>query len=143
MKQRVNIQYSIEVKDIQKEVDRLYLKATERLSKVNDRLQSPYISMDLFGMRKIDEARQELATVDAMLGDIHNILQGYVHYKSAPLEPPALPSVAPIKLKDETLKEKNMDSLKEKITHFRDAFDEDNLKEKITQWREASDENTD
>ena len=80
MGQRVNIQYSIELDDLEEEVNRLYSSAITQLASL------PHASINLGteGLDKVDSFRQKLAKVDIMLGDVQNIIEGYVRFKTQP-----------------------------------------------------------
>tara|TARA_R110001599_G_scaffold122446_2_gene294460 strand:+ start:2012 stop:2395 length:384 start_codon:yes stop_codon:yes gene_type:complete len=98
MGQRVNIQYSVELSDLDSEVNRLFdlvLGDLEAIAKGWG--QGNNVVLDLSGIQMIDEVRQTLARADVALGDIQKIVQGYVQFKSAPPqqeEVPDLPSEA-------------------------------------------------
>ena len=80
MGQRVNIQYSVELEDLEEEVNRLYSSAITQLASL------PHASINLGteGLDKVDSFRQKLAKVDIMLGDVQNIIEGYVRFKTQP-----------------------------------------------------------
>ena len=80
MGQRVNIQYSVELEDLQDEVNRLFSGAVSELQSL------PHASLKLGtdGLEKVEKFRHKLAKVDIMLGDIHNIIEGYVRFKVQP-----------------------------------------------------------
>ena len=80
MGQKVNIQYSVEFEDLQDEVNRLFSNAVMLLTSL------PHASLNLGteGLDKVDNFRHKLAKVDIMLGDIHNIIEGYVRFKVQP-----------------------------------------------------------
>ncbi len=79
--QRINIQYSIGMDELPTEVTRVYKKALAQYRNVglpdiskNEILTSPVIKV-------IDEARQNLAKLDIMLGDVQSIVNAYVEYE--------------------------------------------------------------
>jgi hypothetical protein len=85
MGQRVNIQYSVELSDLDGEVNRLFdlvLGDLEAIAKGWG--QGNNITLDLSSIQMIDEVRQTLTRADVALGDIQKIVQGYVQFKSAP-----------------------------------------------------------
>ena len=85
MGQRVNIQYSVELSDLDGEVNRLFdlvLGDLEAIAKGWG--QGNNVVLDLSGIQMIDEVRQTLTRADVALGDIQKIVQGYVQFKSAP-----------------------------------------------------------
>ena len=98
MGQRVNIQYSVELSDLDREVNRLFDLVIEDLEAIAKGWgQGNNVVLDLSGIQMIDEVRQTLARADVALGDIQKIVQGYVQFKSAPPqqeEVPDLPSEA-------------------------------------------------
>ena len=80
MGQRVNIQYSVELEDLEEEVNRLYSNAITQMASL------PHASLNLGteGLEKVDSFRQKLTKVDIMLGDVQNIIEGYVRFKTQP-----------------------------------------------------------
>tara|TARA_R110002072_G_scaffold95137_2_gene209637 strand:- start:5760 stop:6131 length:372 start_codon:yes stop_codon:yes gene_type:complete len=80
MGQRVNIQYSVELEDLEQEVNRLYSNAITQIAAL------PHASLNLGteGLDKVDSFRQKLAKVDIMLGDVQNIIEGYIRFKTQP-----------------------------------------------------------
>ena len=87
MRQRVNIQYSVELEDLQDEVNRLFSNAVMALTSL------PHASLNLGtdGLDRVDNFRQKLAKVDVMLGDVQNIIEGYVRFKTPPLPDREIP----------------------------------------------------
>lgn len=98
MGQRVNIQYSVELSDLDREVNRLFDLVIEDLEAIATGWgRGSNVVLDLSGIQMIDEVRQTLTRADVALGDIQKIVQGYVQFKSAPPqqeEVPDLPSEA-------------------------------------------------
>jgi len=116
MGQRVNIQYSVEIDELDEEVARLFKKAVTQLEDIGSGWGSGYVPLDLEGLRMVDELRQNLAQVDTSLADVQNIVQGYVHYKSSPpqQEQPDSPSEA---------EEVEVEHLEDKIAKFKELLD--------------------
>lgn len=83
MGQRVNIQYSVELEDLEAEVNRLFKAAMRNLD-----FKSPMgqLSLGTEGMEQVDSLRRKLAKADIMLGDVQNIIQGYVRFKTQPTD---------------------------------------------------------
>tara|TARA_R100001594_G_scaffold114255_1_gene149090 strand:+ start:232 stop:603 length:372 start_codon:yes stop_codon:yes gene_type:complete len=111
MGQRVNIQYSVELEDLEEEVNRLYSNAITHLASL------PHASLNLGteGLDKVDSFRQKLAKVDIMLGDVQNILEGYVRFKTQPppeREPPF----------QQTSDELEVEQLEDQIAKFKEMF---------------------
>jgi hypothetical protein len=96
MSQRVTIQYSVEVEEVEAETVRLTQKAfdhlNEAMAKANE--VSPERLATLANVEKIEEVRQCLARADYVFRDVTQLLNGYISYKSestpsqAPLPPP-------------------------------------------------------
>jgi len=109
MGQRVNIQYSVELDDLENEVNRLYKNTISQLENAAAIYGTgTKISLELSGVQTLDHLRQKLARIDIALGDIQNIVQGYVHYNSAPQQNEA-PST---------------DDLQEKLAKFKEIVNE-------------------
>ena len=111
MGQRVNIQYSIELDDLEEEVNRLYSGAITQLASL------PHASINLGteGLDKVDSFRQKLAKVDIMLADVQNIIEGYVRFKTQPppeREPPF----------QQTSDELEVEQLEDQIAKFKEMF---------------------
>ena len=111
MGQRVNIQYSVELEDLEEEVNRLYSNAITKLASL------PHASLNLGteGLDKVDSFRQKLAKVDIMLGDVQKIIQGYVRFKTQP--PPERESPF-----QQTSDELEVEQLEDQIAKFKEMF---------------------
>ncbi len=118
MGQRVNIQYSVELEDLEEEVNRLYSNAITQMAAL------PHASLNLGteGLDKIDSFRQKLAKVDIMLGDIQNIIEGYVRFKTQP--PPE--REIPFQSNDSEVDPK---VLQDKISKFKELLNENTNQE--------------
>lgn len=82
--QRVNIQYSIPLRDLPEEVIRLIEKINIELQflKEIESEQTDVLSLAMF--HNIDALRHRLAAVDRMCEDVNAIIQGYVSYQEPP-----------------------------------------------------------
>ena len=111
MGQRVNIQYSVELEDLEEEVNRLYSNAITQMASL------PHASLNLGteGLDKIDSFRQKLAKVDIMLGDIQNIIEGYVRFKTQPPPEREIPF-------QQTSDELEVEQLEDQIAKFKEMF---------------------
>ena len=69
MGQRVNIQYSVELEDLEEEVTRLFHNTGKKLTDITP-CNFDYVSIDLGGIQMIDVLRQKLAGIDLTLRDI-------------------------------------------------------------------------
>ena len=74
MGQRVNIQYSVEIDELQDEVNRLFGNAIMELDKVQPVGGAPVAKLGTDGIDKVESIRHKLAKIDIMLGDIQNII---------------------------------------------------------------------
>ena len=84
MSQRVNIQYSIDITDLEGEVQRLIDRSVERLEKMLSTFNSTYADEDVLAfhtVESINSLRIQMAEVDYCLGDINKIVSEYVVYK--------------------------------------------------------------
>ena len=113
MGQRVNIQYSVEIEDLEAEVNRLFKAAMRNLD-----FKSPMgqLSLGTEGMDQVDNLRRKLAKADIMLGDVQNIIQGYVRFKTQPEEPPVLDSPS-------EAQELEMEQLEDRLARFKEMLD--------------------
>jgi hypothetical protein len=111
MGQRVNIQYSVELEDLEEEVNRLYSNAITQMASL------PHASINLGteGLEKVDSFRQKLAKVDIMLGDVQNIIEGYVRFKTQP--PPERETPF-----QQTSDELEVEQLEDQIAKFKEMF---------------------
>jgi|TARA_R110000851_G_scaffold175868_1_gene322320 hypothetical protein len=82
MKQRVNIQYSIDISDLNIEVKRLTDIVEHKLNDIRSSFPSEDRILDLETLSKIEKVRTELANVDFMLSDIDKIVNAYISYRT-------------------------------------------------------------
>ena len=81
MGQRISIQYTIDIDDLEVEVDRLLKSVGQKLKNLSGcHLDS---DLSLKTVEKIDEIRVALASVDSTLQDVSAIVNGYVSYKAS------------------------------------------------------------
>lgn len=120
MGQRVNIQYSVELDDLQEEVNRLFGKAIIELEKVCPVGGTPIVNLGTEGMDKVDALRRKLAKVDIMLGDIQNIINGYVRFKTVPQTPQEF---------EQTSDELEVEQLEDKLAKFKEMLDANSYQE--------------
>ena len=87
MGERVNIQYSVDMGDLGKEISRLIGEAYSSLHTVTlEKVPDKDNILSLRTIQMIDEVRQELANIDLRLGDAVSLINGYVSYKSQMIE---------------------------------------------------------
>ena len=117
MGQRVNIQYSVELEDLQKEVTRLFKNAIEvlELNPIRPRPDRDTIMLGTDGLDNIDLLRRRLTKVDIMLGDIQKIIEGYVRFKTQPPPEREIPF-------QQTSDELEVGQLEEQIAKFKEMF---------------------
>jgi len=113
MGQRVNIQYSVELEDLEEEVNRLFSNAITRLSS----LPHASLNLDIGGLNKIDSFRQKLAKIDIMLSDVQNIIEGYIRFKTPTVQSPEVPF-------QEVSDNIEAEELEDKIVKFKEMLDE-------------------
>ena len=111
MGQRVNIQYSVELEDLEREVNRLYSNATTELAS----LPHAPINLGTEGLEKIESFREKLAKVDIMLRDVQNIIEGYVRFKTQPPPQQEIPD-------QQTSDELEVEKLEDRIAKFKDSL---------------------
>jgi hypothetical protein len=112
MGQRVNIQYSVELEDLEEEVNRLFHNTGKKLTEITP-CNFDYVSIDLSGIQMIDILRQKLAGIDLSLRDIQNIIEGYVRFKTQP--PPERETPF-----QQTSDELEVEQLEEQIAKFKE-----------------------
>ena len=115
MGQRVNIQYSVELDELPDEVNRLFGDAIRQLDFLLPAGATPTLKLGTDGLDKLDHLRRKLAKIDIMLGDIQNIVEGYVRFKTQPEHPrvPDSPSEA---------EELEIEQIEDKIARFKEIF---------------------
>ena len=81
MGQRISIQYSIDIDDLENEVERLLDKSFGELNKLSSIEFSNPLSLDT--VESIDAVRQRLAAIDVTLQDVTSIVSGYINFKTS------------------------------------------------------------
>ena len=82
MGQRINIQYSIDIEDLEKEVDRLLSSVNTTLKTLSDDCINEKSMLSVGVVKDIDFLRRKLAAIDFTLRDVSNILRSYVAYEA-------------------------------------------------------------
>jgi len=80
MGQRINVQYSIDMDDLHKEVDRLLAGVSDSIKCLECGTPVGSDVMSLKTIENVDLLRQELAKIDHTLRDVSAIISGYVAY---------------------------------------------------------------
>ena len=89
MGQRINIQYSVDIDDLDIEVRRLMADAHKRYSSLEDIYDNGRDTvLSNEALERVDRIRLELAAMDHRLNDVVNIIAGYLHYKAQANQPP-------------------------------------------------------
>ena len=83
MSQRVNIQYSVEVDNIQETVDYLYNKVLTRADLLYQNMSETSSYLDIELIESIDSLRRELSQIDIQLADVDKITRGYIGLRTA------------------------------------------------------------
>ena len=122
MGQRVNIQYSVEIDELQDEVNRLFGNAIIELDKVQPVGGAPVAKLGTDGIDKVEASRHKLAKIDIMLGDVQNIIEGYVRFKTQSEPTREIPF-------QQSSEELEMEQLQDKIEMFKKAINENSNSE--------------
>lgn len=121
MGQRINIQYTIELEELEEEVTRLINKNYAYLNHAQAALSTAK-SLNIFSrdnLRLIDNARLELARTDLGLQDCSNIIEGYINYmETSDADAPAQPS------QPDSVGGGDMSELKERLEKFKNSIEE-------------------
>jgi hypothetical protein len=115
MTQRINIQYSVDVDELPKEVGRLLESAFNQyqLLQADCRFTPADSALAYKTVERIDCIRLALASIDHRLNDASNIISGYLEYKAQEGQP------QPIDLSREAPAGVDVDDLTEKIDKFK------------------------
>ena len=120
MTQRINLQYSIKLHELEDEVTRLIAKVQTNAANTSDTLSGLHESgiscLTLSTLERIEQFRQNLADMDHTLHDVQNIIKGYLNYKSS--EQQEANEIYP------TVSEEHLSNLQEKINNFKESLDE-------------------
>ena len=87
MSQRINLQFSIEIDELEAETSRLISKANDSLARLSarasDLAKTDADSLTLSNFDAISEIRKNITAVDHQLSDVSNIIKGYLSYRTA------------------------------------------------------------
>ena len=128
MSQRVNITYSVEIDQLDIEVQRLIKSAlSEVQTMVNDCNNIEQAApLTVENCQLIDRIRQKLAKADIVFADVNNIINGYLQYQlSAANESAAASDIS----QDST--SEDISALKNKIEMFKESLT-DNQENEVT-----------
>ncbi len=95
MSQRISLQYSIPLDDLEKEVRRLLSNAYETLHTIGvDCVETGTREpLTLQTLEEIEETRTQLANVDFLLNDITGMINGYLDYQVKKRQPVSTPQL--------------------------------------------------
>ncbi len=122
MGQRVNVHYSVDLEELPTEVENLISKAEGRLAMCHQALQTlikrydKHILMTTACTEDIGSLREGLASIDFILNDASNIINGYVSYQ---------------------LQDNNETAQDEEAIPTNPYVDADQIQEKIQQFKES------
>jgi|TARA_R110002110_G_scaffold129007_1_gene308977 hypothetical protein len=121
MSQRVNIQYSVKIGDLEQEVQRLVTKAFSLLEAGSyaeaDRVAT---TLSVESHEQIDQLRLTLSDVDTILADVNMIIGSYLSYKSQEMMQSVARPSNPLESQGETIPE--LSELQEKISNFKNKL---------------------
>jgi len=136
MTQRINLQYSIKIEELESEVLRLLTKTHGNMHAVATTLSAFHESgvpcLTVENIQRIDDLRVSLADMDHTLLDVQNIVRGYVQYASEPPTPDQ-------ELYKEPHQEEGLGELQTKLRQFRDTL-QDSHNENSDQAQEIGNE---
>ena len=127
MDQRVNIQYSIDIEELPNEVQRLLQKSVDTLKEVctvDLKALSSFDNKSLFSVgsiETIDETRRKLASIDHVLNDVSNIVDGFIKYKTSPSPEENVSESPPVFQYPEAPNSTTLEDLKSQISDFKKA----------------------
>jgi len=98
--------------------------ASARLTEISTAMDTcPQNMLTLEAHEHLDSIRMNLSGVDAILGDINNIIQSYLTYKTQQLTEKPLPPVPPQGIDPNVLPiPENLNDLHEKLAQFKQAM---------------------
>ena len=122
MSQRVNISYSVELDELDVEVQRLIKKSLIEVQGIVDECNNidQEAALVIKNCEVIDSIRRKMAKADLIFGDAINIINGYINFKTAPSVDTA----------DTT--QNDMSALKDKIEKFKDSIEQNSDLNEIT-----------
>ena len=129
MKERVNIQYSIDIDELPRETGRLLSQSTDYLANIANEVSEWNVDdnkiMSLDTMSKIDTLRQNIARLDYMLNDVHSLVASFINYKTKPPEADATasPEQQGTQASQFTQPPPDMADLQRKIEIFRNSLE--------------------
>ena len=123
---RVNIQYSVKIEDLNNEVNRLLKDAYIRLNKLCETETSVsdknILSLEAYNI--IDDFRLGLSDIDATLSEVNAIISSYLDYKTRELmQTPQSPESPPSTAFNQADLMNSMPDLQQKLAKFKNSLD--------------------
>ena len=126
MSQRVNIQYSIKLEDLDIEVKRLVSQAHTRVESLGEgEIPLGEETLSLQTLQKITSYRTELAATDALLSDVMNIINGFIEFQTSNTYN-VNPEQVERRIAEADDNDPLMGGLQERLEQFRESFAEPN-----------------
>ena len=119
MGQRVNIQYSIEIDELESEVARLIGKVGDEMKALAPSLSpQPFLSFQT--VEELEEAQTKLKSLSANIDDVQRIIVGFLTYK---LGPPAEEATEPQPHTDPPPSEEDKSTLRDQLNEYRKVLE--------------------
>ena len=116
MSQRINLQYSIKLEELESEVVRLLEKTYCKLRGASDTLsafhESGVSALTVNSLNTIDDIRLSLADIDHTFSDVHSMISGYIQYVTAPTT----------RQPQDDSPEQDVDELQKKLNKFKNSL---------------------
>tara|TARA_Y100000310_G_scaffold68756_1_gene64073 strand:- start:1032 stop:1457 length:426 start_codon:yes stop_codon:yes gene_type:complete len=141
MGQRITIQYSVDLEDLESEVGKMIKHASQKLEECGEDLghtvgmSSAGTNLTLRMLGELTGMRERIGKIDYALIDISNIISSYVQYKSQPPQQPEAQS--------SELSESDLEAAKEKLQQIPKVEQLQEAIENFKQMTAAEDEVSD
>ena len=86
MPERISITYTIDLQDLEKELERLYRSMLESLSDLSDSCIMPDSLLGEPTIRELSDISQSLRNISFKISDIESIVKSYLNYITRPPE---------------------------------------------------------
>lgn len=126
MGQRVNIQYSVNLEDLPREIDRIATRSfglLKELSEANKEVPENILSLDAH--TQFDQLRLGIADLDVSLGELNELIGSYLSYRTEQItkDPAAMAPVPPNADPASMPAVDNMAELQAKMESFRRSME--------------------
>lgn len=82
MAKRITLSYTIDMDELEAEVERLYFNVTDSINEATRQLKKPDRLLSIEGYNKIDNIRRQLADFDVRLHDLNLIINGWISHQA-------------------------------------------------------------